>query len=308
MNTHADHAHAHDHNQAGFSRAFGIGIGLNSAFIIAEIIYGIKADSLALLADAGHNASDVLGLCLAWGAMILSRRRPSDRFTYGLQSASIVAALANAFTLLLALGGIGWEALHRFENPESPITGIVMGVAAIGVVINGISAWLFHGNSHDLNIKGAFLHMTADALVSLGVVISAYVMSQTGWLWLDPAISLIIVIIITLGTWKLLRNSMKLMLHAVPERVEVPLVRAYLASLEGVKEVHDLHVWAISTTTTALSAHLVIPNGHPGDAFLHNIRKELEHHYHIDHATIQIEMGDKNIQHHHNCDDKHHNH
>lgn len=308
MNTHADHTHAHDPDQMTFGRAFGIGIALNSLFIIAEVAYGLKADSLALMADAGHNASDVLGLCMAWGAMILSRRIPSERFTYGLQSASIIAALANALLLLVAVGGIGMEAFHRFSNPELPATGTVMWVASIGVVINGITAWFFHGDSHDLNVRGAFLHMVADAAISLGVVIAALIIAQTGWLWLDPAISLAIALMITLGTWSLLKDSLKLVLHAVPRQVNMAAVRAYLASLPGVSEVHDLHVWAISTTGTALSAHLVMRGGHPGDLFLYQTTEELEHNFKINHATIQIEVGDQPHCH-QECDDpNHHGH
>ena len=303
MNTHADHAHAHDPSQLGFSRAFGIGIALNTAFIVCEIYFGLKADSLALLADAGHNASDVLGLCMSWGAMFLARRHPSERFTYGLQSASIIAALANALMLMMALGGIGLEAFHRFSNPEMPITGIVMWVAGVGVLINAATAWLFHGDSHDLNIRGAFLHMAADAAISLGVVISALIMAKTGWLWLDPGISLAIVLLITFGTWKLLNDSVKLILHAVPGQIDMGHIRNYLNSLPGVSEVHDLHVWAISTTGTALSAHLVMPSGHPGDLFLHDVTEALEHNHHINHATIQIEMGDASKHCHQECDD-----
>jgi cobalt-zinc-cadmium efflux system protein len=290
MNTHADHAHAHE--QKGFSRAFAVGIALNTAFIIAEIIYGMQADSLSLMADAGHNASDVLGLCLAWGAMILSRKRASDRYTYGLQSASIMAALANALMLLFALAGIGYEAYMRFQSPALPATETVMWVAGAGVLINGLTAWFFHTGSHDLNIRGAFLHMAADAGISAGVVLCAFTIAHTGWLWLDPAVSIAIVLIILTSTWKLFEDSLRLILHAVPRQVDMAALRSYLQSLPAVKEIHDLHVWAISTTGTALSAHLVIPTGHPGDAFLHSIRHELEHRFNISHATIQIEMGD----------------
>lgn len=309
MNTHADHAHAHDPSQKGFSAAFGIGIALNTAFIVAEVIYGLMADSLALLADAGHNASDVLGLFMAWGAMLLARRHPSDRFTYGLQSASIVAALANAVMLLLAIGGIGYEAILRFNTPEAPATTIVMWVAGLGVLINGATAMLFHGHGHDLNVRGAFLHMVADAAISLGVVLSALLISYTGWLWLDPATSIAIVLMITLGTWKLLNDSVKLMLHAVPKQIDMDTLRAYLKALPGVSEVHDLHVWAISTSGTALSAHLVMPGGHPGDAFLHKVTHQLEERFLIGHATIQIEMGDGKGHCHQDCDDHpHHDH
>ncbi|MBY0407957.1 MAG: cation diffusion facilitator family transporter [Rickettsiales bacterium] len=290
MNTHADHAHAHE--QIGFSRAFAVGIALNTAFIVAEIVYGLQADSLSLLADAGHNASDVLGLCLAWGAMLLSRKRASESYTYGLQSASIIAALANALMLLFALAGIGYEAYMRFQSPALPATETVMWVAGFGVLVNGVTAWFFHKGGHDLNVRGAFLHMAADAGVSAGVVISALAIAQTGWLWLDPAVSLCIVLVIFLGTWGLLKDSLRLILHAVPRQVDMTALRAYLQALPAVKEVHDLHVWAISTTGTALSAHLVIPTGHPGDAFLHHLTHELEHRFNISHATIQIEIGD----------------
>lgn len=302
MNIHAHHAHAHDHAQIRFSRAFAVGIALNSVFIVTEIIFGFQADSLALLADAGHNAGDVMGLCMAWGAMALSRRRASERFTYGLQSASIIAALANALMLLLALGGIGWEALQRFAHPQAPAAVTVMWVASAGVLINGITAWLFRGHSHDLNIRGAFLHMCADAAISLGVVLSALLMINTGWLWLDPAVSLAIVLAITLGTWRLLNDSASLILHAVPRQVDMPALRQYLSGLAGVREVHDLHVWAISTTGIALSAHLVMPQGHPGDDFLHHVRHALQDRFEIGHATLQIEMGDASGHCHQDCD------
>jgi len=270
-----------------------IGIAINILFVIAEIAYGLKANSLSLLADAGHNASDIIGLFMAWGAALLARRPASERFTYGLQSASIFAALANGLLLMVAVGGIGWEALQRFATPEAPAVGIVMAVAAVGVFVNGATAWLFHGHSHDdLNIRGAFLHMAADAAISLGVVISGALLLKTGWLWLDPLVSLAIVFVIILGTWRLLKESTTLALHAVPKNVEASAVKHYLAGLTGVKEVHDLHIWAMSTTGVALSAHLLIPSGHPGDAFIRQIAYELEERFHIGHATIQIEIGD----------------
>jgi len=303
MNTHSHHAHPHpDH-----SRAFAIGITLNALFVVAEIIYGLQANSLALLADAGHNAGDVLGLCMAWGAVILARREPSERFTYGLQSASILAALANALLLLLAVGGIGWEALHRFTAPETPASMTVITVASIGVAVNGITAWLFHKGGHDdLNIRGAFLHMAADAAISLGVVLSAIAIMTTGLLWLDPLVSLVIVIIIADSSWKLLRNSTSLALHAVPKGINVSQVKTYLSGLPGVAEVHDLHIWAMSTTGIALSAHLLMPGGHPGDGFLHTLSHELEARFRINHATFQIEIGDAAIECHSGCG--HHGH
>jgi cobalt-zinc-cadmium efflux system protein len=304
MHTHTHHDHSHA--PASHGRAFAIGIALNTAFVLTEIAYGFKADSLALLADAGHNASDVLGLLMAWGATWLARRRATDRYTYGLQSASILAALANALLLLIAVGGIGYEAIQRFGTPELPQTATVMAVAAIGVLINGITAWLLHsGSEHDLNMRGAFLHMLADTAVSAGVVLSAFTIGYTGWLWLDPVTSLAIVFFIVLGTWRLLRDSVALTLHAVPTRIDLAAVRSYLSTLPGVTEIHDLHVWAMSTTGNALSAHLLMQGGHPGDAFLQHVSDELAHHFHIGHATLQIEIGDANGHCHIHCGHDH---
>ena len=290
MNTHAHHSH---HHHAPQGSTFALGIGLNVAFVIAEIAYGLSANSLALLADAGHNASDVLGLCMTWVATLLARRKASERFTYGLQSASILAALANALILLLAVGGIGWEAIARFGSQTPPAATTVMGVAAIGVAINAVTACLFYrGSHHDLNIRGAFLHMALDAAISLGVVVSGLIILNTGWLWVDPLVSLLIVAVIIRGSWGLLRDSTALALHAVPAAIDATDVRTFLSSLAGVKEVHDLHIWAMSTTEVALSAHLIMPGGHPGDAFIHDATHELEHRFHISHATLQIEIGD----------------
>jgi len=286
-----EHAHHHHHDQ-GHSRPFAIGIVLNGAFIIAEVAFGLQAHSLALLADAGHNASDVLGLSMAWGAALLARRKASERFTYGLQSASIIAALANALLLLATLGGIGWAAIERFAAPVTPAAMTVMAVAAIGVLVNGATAWLFRGDHHDLNIRGAFLHMAADTAISLGVVMSGAIILATGWLWLDPLVSLVIVAAITFSTWRLLRDSIRLALHAVPAHIETAAVKTWLSGLSGVREVHDLHIWAMSTAGVALSAHLLMPGGHPGDAFLVQVTHELEHRFHIAHATLQIEIGD----------------
>jgi len=298
MNTHAHDIRTNDR----YGKPFAIGIALNSAFIIAEVTYGLKAGSLALLADAGHNASDVLGLCMAWGAVLLARRQPSERFTYGLQSASIIAALANALLLLVAVGGISWEALQRFAAPVAPATTIVMLVASMGVVVNGVTAWLFSsGGKDDINIHGVFLHMVADAAISLGVVISGAMIMKTGWLWLDPLVSLVIVVVIASSTWRLLRESVRLSLHAVPRHIDSASVKHYLAGLDGVKEVHDLHIWAMSTTGVAMSAHLLMPSGHPGDGFLHRITHELEERFHIGHATLQIEIGDDNAECHSGC-------
>lgn len=286
------HGHGHNHALASYGRAFAVGIVLNTIFIIIEVLYGLKANSLSLLADAGHNASDVLGLVVAWVAVWLTKRKPNSRYTYGLQSSSILAALANAMFLLVAIGGIVWEALQRLSHPEPIMGNTVMIVAAVGILINGFTALLFmKGSKGDLNIRGAFLHMATDAVVSFGVVISGLIILQTGWLWLDPVVSITIALVIVIGTWSLLRNSLNLALHAVPAHIDHAKVKEFLASMKGVKEVHDLHIWAMSTTQVALSAHLLMPNGHPGDAFIKEIAHELEHDFSIGHATIQIELG-----------------
>lgn len=248
------HDHDHDHGSArghahatkDFGKAFAIGITLNLAFVATEAVYGWLANSLALLADAGHNLSDVLGLVLAWGATVLVRRLPTKRRTYGLRRSSILASLINAVLLLLAVGAIAWEAIGRFRHPEPVAGGTVMAVAAVGIVINGITAWLFAtGSKTDVNIRGAFLHMAADAAVSLGVVLAALAMLATGWHWLDPAVSLAIVVVITLGTWGLLRDSVNLAMDAVPAHIDPAAVEDFLANLPGVVAVHDLHIWAM---------------------------------------------------------------
>ena len=264
---------------------------LNLALVVAQAVYGVLANSVALLADAAHNLSDVLGLLLAWGATILAKRLPTRRFTYGLRGSSILAALANGAFLLLATGGIAWEAVQRFAHPE-PVAGItVIVVAALGIAVNTATALLFMSERKgDLNIRGAFLHMTADAIVSLGVVLAGIGIVYTGWLWLDPVTSLVISVVIVAGTWGLLRDSVRLALQAVPEGIEIERVRAYLAGVPGVTEVHDLHVWGMSTTDTALTAHLVMPQGHPGDAFLAGITEHLHKQFRIAHATIQVEI------------------
>lgn len=272
--------------------AFIIGIVLNSLFILAEVIWGLRAHSLSLLADAGHNLSDVLGLFMAWGATLLAKQRPSARYTYGLRSASIMAALGNAVFLLVAIGGVGWEAIIRLMHPQ-PAEGVtVMIVAGIGIVINGVTAFMFmSGAKGDLNIRAAFAHMLSDALVSFGVVVAGGVILLTGWQWLDPVVSLVIGAIILWGTWGLLRDSVNLSLHAVPPGVDLASIRDVLMARPGVNAVHDLHVWGMSTTETALSAHLVMPAGHPGDQFLHELAHDLEDRG-IQHVTIQIEVAD----------------
>lgn len=286
-------AHSHSHS-VNYDRAFSAGIALNVLFVLVEAYYGWQADSLALLSDAGHNLSDVLGLLMAWGGFYLARLRPSRRHTYGWGRATIMAALFNALILLIATGGIVWEAIARFSHPVAIQGGIVMLVAGIGVVINGITAWLFmSGNRHDLNLRGAFLHMAADALVSLGVVIAGALFVWTGWTWLDPAISLVVALVILLGTWGLLRHSLHLSLDGVPASIELDSVKDYLSGLPGVCDIHDLHVWAMSTSEIALTVHLVLPGGHPGDGFLNDVAKVLHDDFAIEHATIQIETDDR---------------
>jgi cobalt-zinc-cadmium efflux system protein len=289
------HAHGHSHGPANYNAAFAIGILLNLGFVVVEGVFGVMAHSLALLADAGHNLSDVLGLALAWGASFLSARLPTKKRTYGLRRSSILAALTNAVFLLVAIGGIAWEAVGRFSHPSPTQGGVVIWVALVGIVINAATALLFMaGRERDLNIQGAFLHMAADAGVSLGVVIAGLVILRTGWLWLDPAVSLAIVVVILVGTWELLRDSVNLALDAVPEGVDVHSVQEYLEAAPGVEEVHDLHVWGMSTTETALTAHLVIP-GDKGqnDALLSQVCGDLHDRFGIEHATLQIEHGDK---------------
>jgi cobalt-zinc-cadmium efflux system protein len=290
-----DHSdkHNHSHAPANFNRSFAIGVTLNFGFVVIEAIFGSLAHSLALIADAGHNLSDVLGLLLAWGASVLARRTPTQRRTYGLRRSSILAALFNALVLLIAVGGIAWEAILRFSHPESVATDIVIWVASIGILVNGFTAWLFvSGKKQDVNIRGAYLHMTADAAISLGVVIAALAMHFTNWLWLDPAMSLIIVIIITVGTWGLLRESLNLALDAVPDRIHPGSVETYLTGLPGVEAIHDLHIWNMSTTETALTVHLVKPDAVIDDALLSRINKELHHRFGIGHTTVQLERGD----------------
>lgn len=289
-----DHAHGHHHHgdPARAGRAFAIAIGLNAVFVAIEFGYGLAANSTALLADAGHNLSDVLGLALAWAAALLARRAPDARYTFGLRGSSILAALANGTLLLVACGGIGWEAVRRFTDPPPVASGLVMAVAAVGIVVNGLSAWLFAKDSaHDLNLRGAFLHLAADAAVSLGVVIGGLAMSRTGWYLIDPLLSVVIVLVILAGTWGLLRESLRLALAAVPAGVDADAVRAHLAALPGVTDVHDLHIWALSTTENALTAHLVLPAGHPGDAFLDEVADTLAQRFRIQHSTLQVEQG-----------------
>jgi cobalt-zinc-cadmium efflux system protein len=285
------HSHAHAHLDYG--RAFAIGIALNLVYVVAEAAAGLISGSLALLADAGHNLGDVLSLSLAWGAAVLSRRRPSGRFTYGLRSSSILAALANAIILLVVTGGIAWEALGRLSRPVSVAATIVIWVAATGILVNGVTALLFaSGSRRDLNLKSVFLHMAADTLVTASVVAAGIAIALTGWLWLDPAVSLFVSAVIVFGTWGLMKSAIGLALDAVPEGVDAAAVRAHLLDIRGVTGLHDLHIWGMSTTETALTCHLVMPDGHPGDAMLKGIAEQLHHRFGIHHATIQIELAD----------------
>jgi len=310
--THDHHDHDHDHGHhhgfghhhhhmpdpAGHERAFALAIGLNALFVAIEFTYGFIAHSTALMADAGHNLSDVLGLVLAWGAAALAKRAPTHRYTYGLRGSSILAALGNGLLLMVACGAIALEAVQRFTEP-APVQGMTVSiVAGIGVLINGFSAWLFMaGSKSDLNLRGAYLHMAADAALSLGVVISGLLIMGTGWTWVDPAVSLAIVVVIVIGTWSLLRESVLLSMAAVPPGVDANAVRGFLCGQPGVKEVHDLHIWAISTTENALTAHVVMPGGYPGDRVLDAMVDRLRSDFGIHHCTLQVEEGTT----HHGC-------
>lgn len=292
MAGHHDHDH-HSHGPADFGRAFAIGTVLNLGFVLVEGAAGFLTDSVALLADAGHNLSDVLGLLVAWGGAELAKRPVSKRFTYGLRGSSILAALTNSVLLLVAVGAIGWEAIQRFADPPAIQGGTVMIVAAAGIVVNLSTALLFaRGRKGDINIRGAYLHMAADAAVSAGVVIGGGLILLTGAGWIDPAISLAIVVVILWSAWGLARESLTLVLQAVPEGIDAEAVEQALAELPGVARVHDLHIWPMSTTEAALTAHLVMPGGHPGDAFLIELQHRLAHDFRIDHTTVQIELGE----------------
>lgn len=288
-----DHDHSgHAHEPPSNNAAFAIGVILNLGFVVIEVLYGLAAHSLALISDAGHNLSDVFCLLLAWGAMYLTRSAPTKRRTYGWRRSSILAALINAVILLVVVGGITVEAIRRFAHPEEVAGGTVMAVAAIGIVVNTISALLFmSGRKRDLNLKGAFLHMAGDAAVSVGVVIAAFAMRVTGWHWLDPAVSLAIGAVIVWGTWGLLRESINLSMDAVPAEIDPHAVEDYLTNLAGVTAVHDLHIWAMSTTEVALTVHLVMEEAPRNDLFLHDVSDVLRDRFGIGHATTQIECG-----------------
>ncbi len=283
----------HHHHHGEHDRAFALGVALNALFVAVEVGYGWAIGSLALVADAGHNLGDILGLLLAWGASLLARRAPTERRTYGFRKSTVLASLMSALLLLVALGGIIWEAVRRFAHPRPVEGGVVMGVAALGVLINTLTALLFlPGQKEDLNLRGAFLHMAADAAISLGVVVAGLLMLRTGWLWIDPLLSLVIAALVLAGTWPLLRDSLDLAMDAVPNGIESAAVRDYLGGLEGVASLHDLHIWPLSTTEVALSVHLVMRDA-VGRGFLPALQRTLHDRFGIDHATIQVEqVGD----------------
>lgn len=285
------HDHTHHAARKQFDRAFAIGIALNVGFVLLEAGYGLHVDSLALLADAGHNLSDVAGLVLAWAGALAARLVPDDRHTYGWQRASILAAFANAVILLVAMGALAWEALQRLQAPTGTEGMTIIAVAAVGVVVNAATAALFmSGSRTDVNIRGAFLHMAADALVSLGVVAAGLLYLWQDWSWIDPVVSLLIAVVIVIGTWSMLRQSVHLLFDGVPEHVDLKSVNRWLNSQPGNAGVHDLHVWAMSTRDVALTAHLVMPGGHTGDAFIGSLAKELHDHFEIGHVTLQVEI------------------
>jgi cobalt-zinc-cadmium efflux system protein len=297
---HHAHEHSHDHGHApghahgmpieGVNLRMGIAVALNLVFVVIEGGFGFLSNSVALIADAGHNLSDVLGLVCAWGALLLGRRPPGAKFTYGLGRSSVLAALVNAVLLLLACGAIAWEAASRLGAPPPVAARTVMAVAGIGIVLNGISAWMLHAGSHgDLNRRSAYIHMLSDAAISAGVVLSGLVIVFTGWSLLDPIVSLVIVAVILVSTWRLLRDSLTLSLDGVPASVNSSAVMSYLADQRGVTDVHDLHIWALSTTSVALTAHLVVPDRGAEDALLTSLTPDLKRRFRIQHATLQIE-------------------
>ncbi len=288
----AGHSHGHSHAPSSFGRAFAIGIALNGAYILVEAAFGFASNSLALLADAGHNCSDVLGLVVAWGATALAQRPPSQRYTYGLTGSTILAALFNSIFLMLTFGAIGLEAVMRLMHPQ-PVAGFTVILVALGgIAVNGVSAMLFAaGRKGDLNVRGAFLHMAGDAMVSAGVVVAGLAILATGWQWLDPVVSLGVALVVIAQTWSMTRESVAMSLQAVPETIAATDVRAFLGRLPDVAEVHDLHIWPMGTAEIAMTAHLVMPAGHPGDAVLFQLEHDLHEQFGIGHVTLQIERG-----------------
>lgn len=293
------HAHGHSHGPGGhhhhaptdFGPRFALGAALNIGFVAIEAVYGLFGHSLALLADAGHNLGDVLALLVAWGAASLAKRAPSARYTYGLGSTSMLAALFNAVVLLIITGGVAAEAIRRLLDPEPVGGGVIMAVAAAGIAVNGLTAWLFaSGREGDLNVRGAFQHMLSDAVVSAGVVVAGGVVLLTGWVWVDPITSLVVSALIVWGTWGLLKDSLDMVLDAVPPGIDPEAVRLWLAERAGVSDLHDLHIWPMSTTETALTVHLVMPGGHPGDGALMEVCQGLRERFRIGHATLQVEI------------------
>ncbi|MGP0129144.1 MAG: cation diffusion facilitator family transporter [cyanobacterium endosymbiont of Rhopalodia musculus] len=290
---HSATGHGHHHNPTSYNRAFVVGLLLNTSFVLIEFIGGFIANSVALTADAGHNLSDVLGLILAWAANLVARRQPSSRKIYGCRKSSILAAFLNAVSLLLVTGGIAWEALERLFYPVDVQSNPIIWIAAIGIIINiGTALMFFSGRRNDINIKAVFSHMVADAMVSVGVVLAGIGIILTRWSWLDPAFSLIISVLIIVNSWELLKESFHLVVDGVPTKIDERVVYTYLSEFTGVTQIHDLHIWGISTTETALTAHLVIPQGHPGDKFLSQICQELHNNFGIAHSTLQVELGD----------------
>jgi len=289
-----EHRAGHSHAPKDFNRAFAVGVLLNSALVVGQVIFGLIAHSLALVADAGHNFADVLGLALAWWASRLATSKPTEKHTYGFRGFSILAAVANAVLLLVSMGAVGWEAIIRLENPPEVHGEIVIWIAAAGIIVNGLSAWLFFaGRKSDLNVRGAFLHLASDAGISLGVVVAGVAILLTGKLWIDPVASLLIVATILYSTWGLLKSSINLSLQAVPEHIDRNAVEAFLRGLPGISEVHDLHIWPMSTNETALTAHLVKSDGNIDDGMLSTVSKTLREKFRIEHSTIQLERGDR---------------
>ena len=289
---HAHHGLGHAHAPAAFGRAFAFAIGLNALIVVGELACGLIGHSVALIADAGHNFSDVLGLCAAFAANHLGRRKPTPRFTYGLGGASILVALLNALTLLVVTGALSLEAIQRFFRPEPVEANLVMAVAAAAILGNGLSAWLLApAKGGDLNVRAAVAHLVADAAVAAGVVVGALVIKVTAWQWIDPLLSLLINAAIIVGTWKILTESLALSLAGVPRSIGIEAVRSYLVTLPGVEALHDLHIWSVSTSETAMTAHLVVPSGHPGDAFLRQARDTLRERHGIGQVTLQVETS-----------------